>query len=86
MQNRPHLALLPLMVASFLVLSATPSSAEPAPAHIQLEAEPTSLDPHKIDALEDYRLAVDLFEGLTTYSATDTVLPGAATSRLVGGA
>ncbi len=59
---------------------ATPAMAEPAIVRVQLVFEPTSLDPHKFDGVEEYRIGTDLFEGLTTMSATDAVIPGAAES------
>ena len=46
----------------------------------QMVNEPVSLDPHKIDGLTDFKIAMDLFEGLTTLSADDRVMPGAAAS------
>jgi oligopeptide transport system substrate-binding protein len=68
------------LLAAALLLGSVSALADPVPARIQLRYELSSLDPHKFDGLEEYRVAVDLFEGLTTYSATDTVLPGVATS------
>ena len=68
-----------LLLALGLVL-APAAWAGPAIARIQLVFEPSSLDPHKFDGLEEYRIGTDLFEGLTTMSATDAVMPGAAAS------
>jgi oligopeptide transport system substrate-binding protein len=73
------LSLLPLLTSMFLT-AAGPAVAEPEPVRIPMQYEPASLDPHKLEGLEEYRIALDLFEGLTTYSAEDAVIPGMATS------
>src|ERR1700722_18275065 len=69
----------PLSLLLGLCLAA-PAMAEPAIVRVQLVFEPSSLDPHKFDGLEEYRIGTDLFEGLTTMSATDAVMPGVAES------
>lgn len=42
--------------------------------------EPQSLDPHKIDGVQESHLARDLFEGLVNTDATGNIIPGAAES------
>jgi len=71
--------LLSAVIATAL-LPAGPAGAEPAAVRISIGSEPGTLDPDKIDGGPAFRIAYDLFEGLTTYSATDGVIPGAATS------
>ncbi len=45
-----------------------------------LDDEISSLDPQKISTVTDNRVAMDLFEGLTTYGASGQVNPGIAES------
>ncbi|HVJ53174.1 MAG TPA: peptide ABC transporter substrate-binding protein [Aliidongia sp.] len=73
-----RIAVLPILAGALLL--AAPTWAAPAPVHLPMPYEPASLDPHKIEGAEEYRIALDLFEGLVTYSATDTVIPGVAES------
>jgi oligopeptide transport system substrate-binding protein len=71
--------LLPLLTSMFLT-TAGPAVAEPEPVRIPMRYEPATLDPHKLEGAEEYGIALDLFEGLMTYSAEDAVIPGVATS------
>jgi oligopeptide transport system substrate-binding protein len=66
--------------AALLSLSAAPAHAEPSPVRVQMLYEPSSLDPAKFDGAGEYRIAVDMFEGLVTLSPTGTPVAGVATS------
>ncbi len=63
-----------------LLAAASAAHAETPPVRLQLVYEPSSVDPHKIESVEEYEIAADLFEGLTIMSATDAVTPGVAES------
>ncbi|MEI9985576.1 MAG: ABC transporter substrate-binding protein [Aliidongia sp.] len=67
-------------IAGGLLLTGTPAAAAsaPAPIRIGMPYDPSSLDPDKLVGFEEYNIVLDLFEGLTTYSATGTVIAGAA--------
>jgi len=80
MPSRARRIFLLSAVVAMSLLPARPARAEPAPVRVSIGSEPETLDPDKIDGGPAFRIAYDLFEGLTTYSATDTVIPGAATS------
>jgi oligopeptide transport system substrate-binding protein len=45
-----------------------------------LDDEVSSLDPHKVSNVIDTRVAIDLFEGLTSYGADGQIVPGLAES------
>ncbi len=45
-----------------------------------IDDEVTSLDPHKASNVIDTRVAIDLFQGLTTYSRDGQIVPGLAES------
>ncbi len=81
-KNEFSLLWLPLCAAILLPWGAYAEPASPSvqspTVRLQMEYEPGSLDPHKIESLAEYRIAADLFEGLVTYSATDEVIPGLA--------
>ncbi len=76
----PNRLILTGLLSALLATVPAAGFADAPPVRIQLLGEPGSLDPHKFDQLEEYRIAVDLFEGLTIMSATDDVVPGLATS------
>jgi oligopeptide transport system substrate-binding protein len=67
-------------VIALSLLPARPAGAEPPPVRLSIGSEPGTLDPDKIEGGPAVDISYDLFEGLTAYSATDTVIPGAATS------
>ncbi|HVJ51003.1 MAG TPA: peptide ABC transporter substrate-binding protein [Aliidongia sp.] len=66
--------------AGMLLSFAASAWSAPVPISIQMLYEPTSLDPHKATTREDGLVDLDLFEGLTSYSATGTIIPGTAQS------
>ena len=66
-----------------LALAVTPISAVQAAdrmLHIGNAGEPQTLDPHRYNLRLEETLLNDLFMGLTTFSASGEIVPGAAQS------
>jgi oligopeptide transport system substrate-binding protein len=67
-------------LAAFLFLAGPALAAPEQVLRLQLLAEPVALDPQLTDGLTDYRICLDLFEGLTTLGPKGEVIPGAASN------
>jgi len=69
-----------------LLLAATIIAGTSFAAHAQVvyergnDADPETLDPHKTSTVSEANILMDLFEGLTTYAADGSVIPGVAES------
>jgi oligopeptide transport system substrate-binding protein len=82
LKDFPMLPRLAFLFAISVCVSSGPASAQGSgsEAHIPIEAIPLTLDPHRMRESHEFRIAQDLFEGLTTESATGAVIPGVASS------
>jgi oligopeptide transport system substrate-binding protein len=76
-----HFACVALIAASMTGCSGDQATQRAADTIYRVnEDELSSLDPHKISAVVDTRVARDMFEGLTDFAADGSIIPGLAES------
>jgi oligopeptide transport system substrate-binding protein len=68
------------LIAVACLSAAAPGAAAPNEARVPIEAMPVTLDPQRISQAHEFRIAQDLFEGLTTEGPDGALMPGVATS------